>query len=163
MLKGVTGVHHVSMSVPNLQKAKEFYVDILGFEIVAKMGWEQGSDAIDDIVGLKNSAANLLMLRAGNAHLELFEYTSPEPKPGDPMRPACDHGYTHFCLDVVGIYEVYQRLVDAGMEFNTPPQGQVAETGIVATYGRDPFGNLIEIQELRDDHDMNLNKAGRVI
>lgn len=87
------------------------------------------------------------MLRLGNAMVELFEYRSPRPATGDPERPVCDHGITHLCLDVTDIESEYQRLCAAGMRFNSPPQDLGA---VLSTYGRDPDGNVIELQEVVD-------------
>jgi catechol 2,3-dioxygenase-like lactoylglutathione lyase family enzyme len=86
------------------------------------------------------------MLRAGNIMLELFQYETPVPKPGHPVRPVCDHGITHVCLDVTDLDTEYERLQAAGMVFHCPPQ----ELGpdVRTTYGRDPDGNVIELQEI---------------
>lgn len=152
----IRGIHHVAVSTPDLDRIVAFYVDVIGAQIVYEGGWSQGSDVIDEIVGLKNSACRQAMLRLGNAYLEFFEYESPTPRPGDPKRPACDHGYTHFCIDVTDIDAEYERLVKAGVKFNCPPP-DFGGGPIRATYGRDPDGNLIEIQEiLQTDHDFYL-------
>lgn len=152
----IRGIHHVAVSTPNLERLVAFYRDVMGAEVVYQGGWSKGSDIIDEIVGLKDSACQQAMLKLGNAHLEFFQYESPEPKPGDPQRPACDHGYTHFCIDVTDIDAEYERLKAAGVKFNCPPPD--FEGGpIRATYGRDPDGNLIEIQQILDpDHDFYL-------
>jgi len=87
------------------------------------------------------------MLKAGNACIEIFQYSSPTPKSAETMRPVCDHGITHICLDVVGIDAEYERLKSAGMTFHCPPQGM---GGLRATYGRDPDGNVVELLEVID-------------
>ena len=48
-------------------------------------------------------AAGFAMLEAGSARLEIFEFSSPTPKPSGPNRPVCDHGFTHvgFTVDDV--------------------------------------------------------------
>ncbi len=85
------------------------------------------------------------MLKAGNAMIELFRYDSPRPKPGDPKRRVCDHGITHICLDVTDLDAEYERLKAAGIPFHCPPQ----EVGMLkTTYGKDPDGNVIELQEV---------------
>jgi extradiol dioxygenase family protein len=50
-------------------------------------------------------------------------------------------------LDVLDIDFEYERLKRAGMEFHCPPQ---FEGEVRTTYGRDPDGNVIEIQEVKD-------------
>lgn len=143
----IRGIHHASISTGDLDRALGFYRDLLGFQEVAREAWAVGDAVADRITGLKESAATMVMLRAGNACLELFEYSSPTPKPGDPDRPVCDHGITHICLDVLDVDQEYARLKAAGMRFHCPPHdlGDVVRT----TYGRDPDGNIVELQELK--------------
>ncbi len=145
----IRGIHHVAISTPNLERIVAFYRDIVGAEVVYEGGWQRGSDVIDGIVGLKNSEAKQAMLKLGNAYLEFFEYVSP---PGDPKNPKYgvnDHGYTHFALDVQDIDAEYERLTRGGMTFNCPPPS-FPGSPIRATYGRDPDGNVIEIQQILD-------------
>lgn len=143
----IRGIHHTAISTKNMDRALKFYRDLLGFEVVMEFDWPKGTEFADSITGLKGSAARAAMLRAGNAYIELFEYSSPAPKEGNPERPVCDHGITHFCVDVVDIDAEYERLKAAGMTFHCPP----LDLGIAkATYGRDPDGNVVELQEVLD-------------
>ena len=143
----IRGVHHVALSTGDLDRMVEIYRDVMGFEQAYESGWSDRP-----IVGLENSSARNVMLRAGNAYIEIFEYSSPVGKPVDPNRPACDHGYTHFCLDVKDIDSEYERLVAAGMRFHCPPppRDELGSGTIRATYGRDPDDNIIELQEILD-------------
>lgn len=149
----IKGIHHIALSTPDLDRLLKFYVELFGFEKVDwQGGWPRGSALIDKIVGLRDSSCRQAMIRAGNLYIEVFEYHSPQPKPGDPDRPVCDHGYTHFALDVTDIDQEYARLSAAGMRFHHPPVHD-PESGMAATYGRDPDGNVIEIQEIwNKDH-----------
>lgn len=146
----IRGIHHVAISTPDIERLLGFYRDLLGFKEVQRVEWPAGSEQIDRIVGLRDSAAKQVMLKAANACIELFEYRQPEPKPMNPRRPVCDHGHTHLCLDVVDIDSVYERLRAAGTEFHCPPQRMGS---VCATYGRDPDGNVFELQELLDPAD----------
>lgn len=147
----INGVHHVAMATGNIDRIVAFYTEHLGFDLIMDTEWAD-RPAIDEIVGLKNSAAKQAMLKAGNVFVEVFEYLSPVGKPGDPNRPAADHGYTHFCLDVTDIDAEYERLLGAGMTFHCPPAplSKLGSGKIRAIYGRDPDGNLIELQEIMD-------------
>jgi catechol 2,3-dioxygenase-like lactoylglutathione lyase family enzyme len=143
----IRGIHHTAISTGDLQRSLAFYCDLLGFEKVFEGGWPAGIEVADDITGLSGSSAQLVMLRAGNAFIELFQYASPAPSPGNPNRPVCDHGITHICLDVTDVDAEYQRLTAAGMSFHCPPQDL---GGSRVTYGRDPDGNVVELQEILD-------------
>jgi catechol 2,3-dioxygenase-like lactoylglutathione lyase family enzyme len=143
----IRGIHHTAISTGDLERSLRFYRDLLGFKEIFSSGWEAGAEKADRITGLEGSSAKLVMLTAGNACIELFEYSSPQPRPGDSKRPVCDHGITHLCLDVSDIEDEYERLKAAGMLFHCPPQDM---GGIKATYGRDPDGNIVELLEIRD-------------
>jgi glyoxylase I family protein len=149
----IHGMHHTSITSPNIERAIAFYVSLLGFKLRAQGSWEQGNEALDSIVGLENSSARFVMLWAGNTHLEIFQYTTPEGRPRNPNRSPSDHGITHICLDVTDVDAEYERLSAAGMRFNTPPR---TVFGVRTTYGADPDGNVIELQEVLDWEDLLL-------
>ncbi len=141
MLKGF---HHAAISTPDLDRAVRFYSELFGCKVVREFGWPAGIPEADALTGLQNSAARAVMLQLGESYLEIFEFSSPTPQPGNPERPACDHGITHICLEVRDSQAEYARLKLAGMRFHAPPQAQ--EGGFV-TYGRDPDGNFVELLE----------------
>jgi len=159
----IRGIHHVAIATGDIDRLVAFYRDIIGMTVMRESQWAAGSDRIDAIVGLKGSSARTVTLGVGNAYLELFEYATPAGAPQDPNRPVADHGYTHFCLDVVGIDAEYERLVAAGMRFHcAPPQAStIGRGGLRSTYGRDPDGNVVELQEIMDDtHPLRLPGLG---
>lgn len=144
----INGVNHIALSTGDLERMCRFY-EAVGFKRVWDSGW--ANDArVDSIIGVKGSAAKQAMLRAGNLYLEFFEYSAPLSTRSDaPMQPN-DRGYTHLCLDVTDIDAEYARLVGLGMTFNrTPPEA--SPRGIRAVYGRDPDGNIVELQEILTD------------
>jgi glyoxylase I family protein len=143
----INGIHHTAISTPDIEGAMNFYCNLLGAEIITEYSWPKGQARADEIVGLKNSSAKVALLRLGNAMIELFEYASPSPQSVTTLRPVCDHGITHICIDVSDINFEYDRLSKAGMKFNCPPQNL---GHYHATYGRDPDGNFIELQEVID-------------
>ena len=157
-MKSVLGVHHVAVSVPDIDKAREFYLDLLGAEEVSAAEWEPGNDFIDEIVGLKNCSGRQFMARLKNTHIEVFEYLTPRAGPQDPQEPVNRFGYTHFALQVDDIEAVYARMLAAGLTFHTAPRhcGGPAEDGerklgFISTYGRDFFGNVFELLEINDE------------
>ncbi len=142
----IRGVHHTSISTNNFDTMVHFYRDLIGLPFATSFDWEAGNDAADQVVGLKDSAVKTALLRAGNTFVEIFQYTNPPGKDGAPRPPACDAGLTHICFDVVDIEDEQARLSAAGIEFHSDP---VEIGGIVkATYGRDPDGNIFEMQEV---------------
>lgn len=140
----IHGIDHTAISVPSLERALDFYRNLLGFEVEFNAGWPQGSKPLDDLVGLENSESKVAMIRLGDTKIEVFEYQSPEPETQDANRPVNDHGITHICLRVSGLQQEYERLRDAGVAFNSEP----VDLGTsLCVYGRDPFGNTLELIE----------------
>jgi catechol 2,3-dioxygenase-like lactoylglutathione lyase family enzyme len=152
---GVQGVHHIGVSVPDLAKAREFYIDLLGgVEEVPPLEW-RNNPFIDEVVGLKGSAANQFICRLGNTHIEVFEYHAPRSAAQDPDRGVNNFGYTHFALQVDDIAACYERLMAAGIRVHAAPELSTitqhpdgTKTGYSATYCRDFFGNVFEIIEI---------------
>ena len=144
----INGIHHIALSVPDLETARAFYVDLLGFEEDTRGEWHKGAVMVDAVMGLKDSSGRSMLIRAGNIFLEFFEFATPELPPLDLNRPVSHYGYAHLALDVTDIAAVHARLEAAGMRFHTAPQSGY---GVGTTYGRDPFGNVIELQEIHEE------------
>lgn len=135
--------HHVAISVKDLDRALKFYRDLLGFEV----DWERdhyGGDQMSRVVGLSGADAQVVMLKGFGTRLELFKYYSPEGEETGSKRQ-CDFGLTHFALSVKEIQGLYERLSEAGVQFNCPPQN--LRPGVWVTYMRDPEGVTIELVE----------------
>ena len=147
----VRGLHHVAICTPDANRLIGFYRDQLGFEVALDQSWQPGAELADTVLGLAGSSGRQVLLRiGGSAYLELFEFSSPPGRPGDPDRPVSDHGYTHLCIDVDDLDETYTRLSTAGVRFTSPPQDLFP--GVRMCYSRDPDGNVVEIQELGPKH-----------
>ena len=142
----IRGLHHVAIATNDVERLLVFYRDLLGLEVVLDYVWRDDNVVADRVTALHGSSARSIMLRKGNAYLELFQYFSPQPAQGDPARPVCDPGLTHLCFDVVDLDSEYERLAKAGMTFHCPPQ--VVGAGVRTTYGRDPDGNVVELREV---------------
>lgn len=154
---GIQGVHHIGVSVPDLAKAREFYIDLLGaVEEVPPLSWRD-NPFIDAVVGLPGSAADQFFCRLGNTQIEVFEYHAPRPAPQDPDRGVHHYGYTHFALQVDDVAACCRRLEAAGIRLHVQPdlstitvQPDGRKTGYSGTYCRDFFGNVFEILEIHE-------------
>ncbi len=142
------------MSVPDIAKARAFYIDLLGAEEISAFGWHDNA-LIDGVVGLPGSRAEQFIARLGNTQIEVFEYAVPRSPPQDADRGVHNFGYTHFALQVDDVMAVYERMCAAGIRFHAAPDPTTivtaadgGKTGYSATYGRDFFGNAFEIMEI---------------
>lgn len=141
----IVGIHHVAIGVPDFEAGLRFYTQVLGFQIVEETSFSGPNPAVEAAIGLPEPSARMAMLRGGNAHIELWQYQQPQPE--DRRSRPCDYGYPHIALEVTDIQQEHARLSAAGMSFVGPP---VEFGDSAAVYGSDPFGNVIEIYEIRN-------------
>jgi predicted enzyme related to lactoylglutathione lyase len=77
--------------------------------------------------------------------VELLNYQT-HPELPDMSRPITRIGCSHFAMTVENLDETYDRLVEAGVEFNSPPQ--YSPDGFAkVTFCKDPDGSLVELVE----------------
>ena len=137
----ILGVHHPAISVPDMQKALDFYVGVLGFEVVMEVDLPPG--LMEKPFDLDEAGCKVRMVSKGNTCIELFEFGPGAPE-GDPKRPVNQHGITHIALASTDVPADFEKLQAAGVSFNTPVQGESPNQWC---YGRDPFGNVLELLE----------------
>jgi uncharacterized protein (TIGR03086 family) len=154
----IHGLHHVGISVPDMAEAERFYMDVLGFTEAFAGDWDRTRPEADRVIGLDGTSTEMKMLRGHNAYIELWCYRSPEPRPMDPGYSPADHGITHFCLQVSDIDMEFERLGAAGMTFHGPPVTLGENRSI---YGRDPFGNIIELYQVTGENALPSDAVGR--
>ena len=139
--------HHVALSVKDFGAIKEFYVDILGYNVL----WDsdnRSNEALSNVVGLANARMHIAMLEGYGMRVEIFHYYEPQGQPRTPARQ-CDFGQTHFALSVTGLKDIYSRLHAKGVSFISPPQN--IRPGAWVAYMRDPEGNTIELVEYESE------------
>jgi catechol 2,3-dioxygenase-like lactoylglutathione lyase family enzyme len=151
----IRGIHHVAVHVRDLDRMIKFYRDAFGFEVVGEEFSWRDTPMLDQLLDVPGSAARGAMLRAGGCYMELFEFSAPQPVSTRPLRPF-DKGYTHFCVDVTDIEQEYERLRSLGMTFGAPHPMDAGH--VKSVYGRDPEGNVIEIQQTAPDCAFRLDK-----
>ena len=149
----IVGIHHVAGGVSDLDAAVKFYTEALGFEVVQESEFDC-NPLVDQAIGLTHARAKMAMLKAPNAFLEVWEYSNPVPK--DLRSRPCDRGYPHMALQVDDIQAEYDRLIGHGMTF----VGDVVQFGEAssAIYGHDPFGNIIELYEIKSEQMAQLER-----
>ncbi|MFC6756726.1 MULTISPECIES: VOC family protein [Haloarcula] len=133
--------HHYAITVSNLDRAVAFYRDTLGLDVLSEFA--VGGEAFATGVGIDGASAEFVHLDAGDARVELVEYT-PE---GDerPEGGLNQPGATHLGLEVEDLDAVYEEL-SGGVETIAEPQ--TTESGTRILFVRDPDGTLVELLEL---------------
>ena len=133
--------HHVGVTVRDLDRAVDFYRDVLGLSVIAE--FEVGGEAFETGVDIEGASARFAHLDGGSARIELVEYEPPAD--GLPTSQLNDAGATHLGLEVDDLDSFYTEL-PSSVDTLSPPQ--TTETGTRILFLRDPEGNLVEILEL---------------
>jgi catechol 2,3-dioxygenase-like lactoylglutathione lyase family enzyme len=141
----IRGLNHVGISVRDLARSIKFYSDVLEMQVV-EGPISFGGSLYEQILALKGVRGEAVLLKRQGLQLELFEFTHPKPNFKDARYPVSDHGLSHFCIEISDIDSVYRRMLDAGVVFHCPPMNFFGEA--LATYARDPDGNVFELLEL---------------
>ena len=124
----VQGIHHVAIIVSDYQRSKDFYVNQLGFRVLAENYRQDRKDYKLD-------------LELNGCCLEIF---SGEGHPERPSFPeAC--GLRHLAFRVKNIEEVIADLHARGIE--TEPVRTDTYTGEKMTFFQDPDGLPLELHE----------------
>jgi lactoylglutathione lyase len=144
-MAAITGAHHTSFTVADLDRSLEFFRDVLGLEVVFVR--EVRDEYFGRIVGLPGAVVKAALLRipSSSHHIELFEYLNPR---GQTHRPRpCDPGSTHVSLLVDDLPKLCTELQAKGVSFTSDPVRIDAgpNRGGYGIYLSDPNGILIEL------------------
>ena len=158
----ITGSHHTSFTVLNLERSLAFYAGLLGFEIL----WRREIDEkyFRDIVGFPECRVRAAHLRIpGSRHvLELFEYVAPRGAPADVRTN--NPGSAHLALLVDDLAAQYSELISKGVRFRSAPVMIDAGTnkGGSSVYILDPDGITVELfQPPPDSSESSEKRADR--
>ena len=138
-------IRHIGLVVLDIEKALEFYRDLLGLKIQST-SYEKG-DFINQMFAKENIELKTIKLSADDnaARIELLEFSSPKSNQ-DKKIELYNSGFTHIALTVNNLDEMYLRLRKAGIRFNSPPK--LSSSGkLKVTFCRDFEGNYLELTE----------------
>lgn len=128
----LSAIHHVAIIVSDYKKAKEFYVEKLGFEVIRENFREEREDwKLDLRIGEGPEATEL----------EIFAEKNPPKRVNRPE--AC--GLRHLAFRVDDIEEVVQELKMLGIECE--PIRRDTYTDKKMTFFFDPDGLPLELHE----------------
>lgn len=149
-IPGARAVHHVAYTVPDLEQAVRFFVDVIGAELVYRLGPVEDPDGdwMTRKLGVAAKAStHIAMLRLGPVtNLELFEYTAPDQRRELPRNS--DWGGHHLAIHVddVDVAVAYLRRQPGVTVFGAP---ETIEDGPIAgdrwVYFTTPWGMQLEL------------------
>ena len=148
-LPGLLGTEHVGLTVPDMDVATSFFVDVLGAEVLFEVGpFSSPDDWMEKSLGVHPRAVirRLRMLRlATGPSLELFEYSAPDQ---DHRRPRnSDAGGHHLAFYVTDMSAALDHLRRHDVEILGEPTTltEGASAGLTWVYFLAPWGLQLEL------------------
>lgn len=141
----ITNLRHTGIVVSDMERSLKFYRDLIGLKVVKDFS-EKG-DYIDSILGLSGVHLRMVKLVTDDGSIiELLQYLSHPNQP--PIKSKiCDLGCSHVAFTVDNIDEEYNRLLEKGVIFNSPPY--ISPDGYAkVTFCHDSDGMSIELVEV---------------
>ena len=130
-------IDHVGISVANLEESVDWYVEMLGFELVRPINRNP------------DSAMTTAHLSRANFTIELFEIQGAAPLPEYRRDPSADlrvHGLAHFAFEVDDAFAVMEELESKGVEIVLRPR---EGGGTAFFFVNDNSGNSFEFIQRR--------------
>lgn len=146
---GLRGVHHVGITVPDIEEATDFFVEVLGCQLVHSLAPMMADDdfmAIQLDVHPRAVLSAIRLLRCGSgSNLELFEFESPDQRTETPGN--ADIGSAHLAFQVEDMASALEYLDARGVEILGDPQfvTEGPSTGVRWIYVRAPWGLQLEL------------------
>ena len=149
MAERVYGMHHIGITVPDIEEGIAFFKAVFGAVEVFRTG---AFDVDENFMRRKLGAAptsrirDLVFLRCGDGtSVELFEYSGEDVSA--PLKRSSEVGGMHLCFEVDDVFASAERLKAQGVEMLEGPN--VVEHGPLAgfkwIYFRAPWGQVLEI------------------
>jgi catechol 2,3-dioxygenase-like lactoylglutathione lyase family enzyme len=145
-------VHHVGITVSDLERSVAFYHDLLGLAfVVPPTPWFEGSDLARGLGVTPPVALRVALFEVGDGEtwFEILQYRTP-PSSTTRALPQSDIGAAHVAFHVEDIAATYDELIAKGVEFNSPPN--TVDDGPLAgwrwAYFKDPDGHTMELVEV---------------
>jgi catechol 2,3-dioxygenase-like lactoylglutathione lyase family enzyme len=149
-IPGLRGADHVGISVPDLERAVAFFVDVIGAEPFYALGpyRDDETDSNEVSFGVHPRAVvnGMRLLRLANLNIELFEWEAPDQDRSAPR--LSDVGACELCLYVDDMDAAIAHLREHGVEVLGDKLDLAdAEAGPEATfqYFRTPWGAVMEL------------------
>jgi glyoxylase I family protein len=146
-LSGLRRADHVGFTVPDLEQAHRFLVDVLGCEYLYSLGPFRHDDdwmATHLAVHPRAEMRNRFFRCGGETLLEVFEYAAPDQRTEQPRNS--DIGGHHIALYVDDLDAAIEQLRADGVEvFDGPTASKGPAEGNRWIYFRSPWGMQFEL------------------
>jgi catechol-2,3-dioxygenase len=138
-------IRHLGLVVSNMEKALEFYHDLLGLHIQGKT--EEKGNYISKLLATENVDLKTIKLSAddNSTRIELIQFTNPKNHQTNEIQ-LFEPGFTHISFTVKNLDELSTRLKNSQIEFNCLPMTTPNGT-LKIVFCKDFEGNYIELIE----------------
>ena len=145
----MNAMHHVGITVSDLERGIDFYHGVLGLGFVNEPSPVFDNPELGPAVGVPGAALRQVSLALGDGILELLEYTNPD-SPIDAPLPQNALGAQHVGFLVDDIHAKKAELEAKGVRFYS--EVNAMDEGVLAgwrwVYFSDPDGNALELVEV---------------
>jgi catechol 2,3-dioxygenase-like lactoylglutathione lyase family enzyme len=147
-LPGLRGTDHVGFTVPNLEQAVDFFVNVIGCEVFYELGpFRADDDWMAEHLNVHPRAVmkKLKFLRCKNgANFEIFEYASPDQNQRQPSNS--DVGGHHLAFYVDDMDAAIEFLKSNGVRIlGAPTRSSGPSSGQTWVYFLSPWGMQLEL------------------
>jgi len=130
----VARLHHVGLSVNDLNKIKKWYSD--NFALVEEQNFEMKEPKVRTVILMAKNGFRIELIELKGSKRER-EFT-------DPLNACTVQGYGHLAIEVNNLDEAFGNLTAGGAKIVSKPSPAV-QKGAFFAYVSDPEGNLIEL------------------
>jgi catechol 2,3-dioxygenase-like lactoylglutathione lyase family enzyme len=147
-LPGMRGIDHIGITVPDLDQAERFFIDVLGAQPVYTLGEKRAEDDwMQRTLGVhpRTVIREIRFLRLGNgSNIELFHYDAADGQSGPPRNS--DIGGHHLAIYVDDLDAAIAHLRAHGVELmGEPVTSRQSAEGQRWQYFRSPWGMQFEL------------------
>ncbi len=131
-------LHHVAMSVNDLEESVAWYEEMFGMKVVHTMT-------------IEHTGSKIAFVANEDFVIEMLQVPGSAPNPKERNHPDTDNavqGFKHYCITVENNKEFIKGLVEKGVKivFEFQPGGEESYCAFI----NDPTGNVIEIFDDRN-------------
>jgi catechol 2,3-dioxygenase-like lactoylglutathione lyase family enzyme len=149
IIPGIAGIEHIGLTVPDIEAATRFFVDVLGGETLYDIGpFESPDDWMASHLAVHPRARieKLRVLRiADGPVLELFQFTAPDQSTHVPRNS--DVGGWHIAFYVEDMEKALAALKEHACEIQSGPveMTEGPSAGLAWLYFKVPWGQQLEL------------------
>ena len=136
---------HYCHCVSDIEKSRKFYTDVLGFETVFEIDFDDPATA--RVMGLTSCKFKGIFMKCDGMRIELIAFTDPPPDKTVRMRKSNEIGHSHLSFYVTSLDETLAELRAKGVPIDEQTR-QVLQSGIECCVVRDPDGFPIEMVQV---------------